>query len=183
MNELMYKLDIQYFAEDGTDEKKETGTKSEDKDVIKQEDVDALVARKLAEQKLELEKTQAEALDKAAKLAQMNDDEKRQAELEDREAKLKARELEIERHTLQNEAAKMLQERNLPTDLANYVNYGSAEEITESVKALGKVVEDEVTRRVKEIAKGGTVPGSSKTEPRDASLTARNKKWEERFNL
>lgn len=68
--------------------------------------------------------------------ARMTGEERMAHDFAEREARLEAREKEITGRELRAEAMRLLQERGLPSELADAVNYGSAENLQESMDAV-----------------------------------------------
>lgn len=90
------------------------------------------------ERKLEQARAEAEAM------ARMSGEERMAHDYARREAELQAREAEIGRRELRAEAARLLQERALPAELMDALNYDSAEGVARSVDAAERAFREAV---------------------------------------
>ena len=92
-------------------------------------------------------------------LARMSSEERMAHEFACREAQLKEKEMELQRRELRAQAAKELSERSLPMELADALNYESAERVAESMDAAERAFRDAVQRGV-ESRMRGSVPAA-----------------------
>lgn len=102
--------------------------------------------------RLENERTEAE------KMAKMNADQKAQYAREKKEKELTDRETAITKRELKATAIEQLAEKNLPTSLAEVLNYASAEECKASIEAVGKAFQEAVEKAVETRLAGGKPP-------------------------
>ena len=104
------------------------------KDPKMQAEFDKRVAKALetnrAKMQAEIETKISEAKTEAEKLAKMNAEQKAQYEQQKRETELAAREAEITKRELSAQAKETLAEKGLPIELANVLNYSSADACT-----------------------------------------------------
>jgi len=157
-----FTMNLQLFAEpaqtgetggDGAGETGGTGETGGDKGGeerrFTQAELDALLERRLARERQAAKKALDEAVDKARQegeeRARMSEQERARADAEratqaqrDREAALNARESEITRRELRAEAVDTLQQRQLPRELADLLDYSSAEARDKSLETLEK---------------------------------------------
>ena len=131
------------------------GEKKDDKKSAKtftQEELEAIVTKRLARKEEEKQKAIAEA----EKLAKMNADEKQQYEFEKLKAENEALKAEKNKVSLGKEAAKMLSEANIfaDDDVLEFVVRADAEQTKVAVSAFTKLVEKKVDEAVKEKLKG-----------------------------
>lgn len=103
--------------------------------------------------KLEEAKTEAE------KLAKMNADQKAEYERKKQEETLNKRESEITRRELRATALESLAEKGLPKQLADILDYNSAESTSKSIESVEKVFRDSVEAAVNERLKGNPPKG------------------------
>lgn len=112
------------------------------------------------------------AREEAERLARMSGEERMAHDFAQREAALNEREAKIVRRELRAEAARMLSERALPMELADALNYESAEQVNLSMDAAEKAfrqavqqgVEDRMRASVPSIARSGKVSDLSDEE-------------------
>lgn len=166
----LFIFNLQFFAEgDGEGaqdpkpaEPKESEKKDEPQDKPKepkervtftkeqQEEVNRIVASRLATEKAKAEAEKEEA----KKLAKMNADEKAQFELDKKTRELAEKEAAINRRELTAEAKDMLADKGLDRELHTLLNYESAETVKQSVEILEKAVQKAVEKAVEERLKG-----------------------------
>ncbi len=119
--------------------------------------IDAAVAAQLAkyQAKLESEFKKREELAKkeAERLSKLSEDERAKAELENTRKELEKQKADFERERLKYEAAKVMSQRNLPTEFTEYLigedNETTLENIKTFEKKFNKAVEDAVTVKLK----------------------------------
>ena len=109
----------------------------------------------------ETERRIARARAEAESLARMSGEERMAHEFAQREAALSERENAIARRELRAEAAKMIVERGLPMELAETLNYESAERMAESLDAAGRAFQEAVQSGV-EARLRGQVPAAAR---------------------
>ena len=91
-------------------------------------------------------------------MAKMNADQKAQYAREKKEKELTDRETAITKRELKATAIEQLAEKNLPTSLAEVLNYASAEECKASIEAVGKAFQEAVEKAVETRLAGGKPP-------------------------
>ncbi|MBQ8508245.1 MAG: DUF4355 domain-containing protein [Clostridia bacterium] len=107
------------------------------------------------ERRIERARAEAEAL------ARMSGEERMAHDFARREAELNEREGAIARRELRAEAAKMIAERSLPPELAEALNYESAERVAESLDAAERAFKNAVQSGV-EKRMSGQVPAAAR---------------------
>ena len=128
---------------DETESKTEQGEKPETNKTFSQDEVNKMIAERLAR---EQKKTDARIADmtkqfeaekqEAAKLAKMNADDKAKYAAEKREQELTAREAEVQKKELRFEALNILEEDKLPSKLIGCVDLSSADACKASIEAI-----------------------------------------------
>lgn len=124
--------------------------KQHDEKTFTQEEVNKIIADRLAREKEKAEKKQEEA----KKLAKMNAEEKAKYELEKRESEIAKREAELNVRELTAEAKDILVDKGLPTDLHTLINYENADTVKESIDVIEKSIQKAVELAVSERLKG-----------------------------
>lgn len=130
------------------------------KDSKMQSEFDKRVAKALetnrAKMQSEIEEKIQAARTEAEKLAKMNAEQKAQYEQQKRESELAAREAEITKRELSATAKEQLAEKGLPIQLADILNYSSAEDCKTSMEAVEKAFTEAVQKSVEEKLRGGS---------------------------
>jgi len=168
MKEL-FRIPMQFFAED-PDGTEPTGTagvqdpaqgtepqKAEPAPTGKtfsQEDVDKIVAERLARQQKKFDAEKQEA----AELAKMNAAQKAEHAAKKREEELVAREKSVAEKELRFTALGILEENKLPASLVDCLNLGSADACNASIEALKKAWPEAVTAAVNNALRSDTPP-------------------------
>ena len=106
------------------------------------------------EKATELENARTEA----EKLSKMKADEKAKYQEEKRIAELEKREKDITVRELKATALETLAEKELPKELAEILNYESAETCNASIEAVEKAFQNAVSKAVNEKLRGGNPP-------------------------
>ena len=109
----------------------------------------------LAKEKAKLQKAIDEKVNEAAKLAKMTADQKAQYESEKRLKELDDREKNITRRELMAEAKNTLSDKNLPTSLADLLDYTDADMCSNSIETISKAFQEAVESAVEDRLKGG----------------------------
>ena len=130
-----------------TEEK--TGTKT-----FTQEEVDKIIKERLAREKSKAEREQEEA----KKLAKMNADEKAKYEHDKLVEELNQLKAEKSRRELQDTARGLLQEKNIDTDLLEFLDYTDAETCKASIDKLSSAWNKAIEKAVNDRIKTNTVP-------------------------
>lgn len=185
--ENRYKFNLQFFAEggegtEGTEASTETDEQTEK--TYTQADIDKMISKRLKQEQAKLQKKFEEEKAEERRLAEMDaaqraeeEHKKRLAQLEEREARIKQAEDKIE-------CEKVLKERGLDANMAQFLLSKSTEETLENINAFEKAFKEAVQAAVNERIKGktpqvGASEGSkqemTKEEFRKLPLHERNK--------
>ena len=160
------KMNLKYFNENGNgaENGNDNGEVTFD-DMLKgntdyQSEFDRRISKALetarGKMQAEMESKIEEAKNEATKLAKMNAEEKAKHEAEKRENALTEREKAVAKRELMIEARDMLKEKNLPAELADILNYASADECKKSIESVEKAFTAAVEKSVNEKLKGGS---------------------------
>lgn len=185
MNTNLFRIPMQFFAEDGEPAPAAAGAaegepapaqgegqaaaKTEpapaaDK-TFSQADVDKIVAERLARQQKKYEAEKEEA----AKLAKMNAEQKAQYAAQKREEELTAREKAIQEKELKYTALGILEENKLPSQLVDCLNLSSADACNASIEAIKKAWSEALTAAVNDRLRNNKPPafssGNATTDP------------------
>lgn len=176
INEYPFKLNLQFFAEEGDEPNTDQGTKdegSEDNQTQEndkpeeveftpeqQKKIDEIVKREKAKEKRKAD----DAVKEAEKLAKMNAQQKQEYELEQAQKRIQELEQRENLYQMKSEANKMLSEKGISVndDLLNFVAKDTAEETQEMVNTFIEVVNSEVQKQVTEKLRGGSPKTSDK---------------------
>ncbi|HFR3342688.1 TPA: DUF4355 domain-containing protein [Streptococcus suis] len=141
-----------------------------------QEEVNALIEKRLAKQEKSFNKRIQEKLDEAEKLRQMNAEQKAEYETKKQADYIAELEAKINRSGLEKEASKMLSENGLVADdkILGFVVKDTAEATQEAVDSFSALVNDLADKKVSEMLKGKTPKKVEQTT--SASIT------QEQFN-
>ncbi|HGA1493732.1 TPA: DUF4355 domain-containing protein [Streptococcus suis] len=123
-----------------------------------QEEVNALIEKRLAKQEKSFNKRIQEKLDEAEKLRQMNAEQKAEYEAQKQADYIAELEAKINRSGLEKEASKMLSENGLVADdkILGFVVKDTAEATQEAVDSFSTLVNDLADKKVGEMLKGKT---------------------------
>lgn len=168
-------------AENGGDDPKDSpaGTEPQVK-TFTQEEVDKIIADRLARQAKQSEKkfTQkefddliSEKLSEAEKLAKMNAEQKAKYEQEKHEKELADREAALTKRELTATAKEVLTEKGLPAELADIVDTTSAENCTASIEAIEKAFSAAVQKAVNDRLKSGPPPKTGNANTGNQSVS------------
>ena len=133
-----------------------------------QEEVNAIVNKRLARQRKEDENARKEA----EKLATMSAEEKAKHEFDKRVAELEAREREIARKELENEATSQLRELGISANAVKFILGNDAETTHSNIKAFASLVSEIKESTKKDLLRGTTPKVSTKT-----SKTITKEEW------
>lgn len=178
-NRNLLPMKLQFFAEgsegagtnDGTSEGTGAGTGTQEQppsfdDILAnkgyQAEFDRRISKALetAKSKWETDYTTKleEAKTEAAKLAQMNAEQKAAYEAEKKAKEIDDREKAVTQRELMAEAKNTLSDKNLPVSLATVLNYSDADKCKESIETVSKAFEEAVQKAVEDRLKGGKPP-------------------------
>lgn len=179
--ETRFNMNLQLLASDNetddstVDNTENTETDEQQEKTFTQADIDKIVNERLAREKKKIEKANEEKyqaqlkaeLEESEKLAKMNEADRLKAKAE-KERKAfeaeKARYLEerkeFEQAKIKTQTMQMLGERNMPVELAQFIQSNTADEIMDNVTVFEKCFNEAVEKLVNERLKGRT-PGVS----------------------
>ena len=141
--------------------------------MLTQDEVDALIEKRLARERRDAEKrledARAAARKEGEERARMTEEERSKADREraeretrEREQRLRDREAEITRRELRAGAVEELQKRGLPRDLGGLLDYSSEDACKKSMDTVEKVFRDAVQAGIDaRLRQGGGAPGSA----------------------
>ena len=182
MKEL-FRIPMQFFAEepDGTEptgtagvQDPAQGTEPQKTEpaptgkTFSQEDVDKIVAERLARQQKKFDAEKQEA----AELAKMNAAQKAEHAAKKREEELAAREKSVAEKELRFTALGILEENKLPASLVDCLNLSSADACNASIEALKKAWPEAVTAAVNNALRSNTPPPYSGGNPQKDTFLA-----------
>lgn len=142
---------------DTTDQADEIQEKETQK-TFTQKDVDKLIQDRIAREQAKWEKKVQEEKTEAEKLAKMKADEKAKYQEEKKLKELEQREKDITTRELRATALETLAEKNIPKELAEVLNYESAETCNASIEAVEKAFQSAVEKQVNEKLRGSNPP-------------------------
>lgn len=141
-----------------------------------QEEVNALIEKRLAKQEKSFNKRIQEKLDEAEKLRQMNADQKAEYEAQKQADYIAELEAKINRSGLEKEASKILSESGIAVDdnILGFVVKDTAEATQEAVESFSALVNNLADKKVSEMLKGKT--------PQKVEQTTATEITQEQFN-
>ena len=146
-----------------------------------QEEVDKIVAKRLAREKKDIEaKIEAERKE-AEELAKLSEAEKQKKLFEKQVREFEETKKAFEAEKLLNETARQLASRNLPTEFAEILRAQDAETTYENIKvfeekfnvALERMVNERLKGTAPKVATGAVTPGVTKEEFKKMNLKER----------
>ena len=175
--ENRFRMNMQLFAEPGEGQNQQAAAAEgaagnqatqQTGQTFTQEDVDRIVAQRLARQQRDTEgriaRAREEGRTEAERLASMTNEQRIQHEhqqaeqaMQERETALANREAEIARRELRAEAIDTLASKGLPKGLESILNYSSAEACSQSIAAVEKAFRDAVKAEVDKQLAGSAV--------------------------
>lgn len=141
--------------------------------MLTQDEVDALIEKRLARERRDAEKrledARAAARKEGEERARMTEEERSKADREraeretrEREQRLRDREAEITRRELRAGAVEELQKKGLPRELGGLLDYSSEDACKKSMDTVEKVFRDAVQAGIDaRLRQGGGAPGSA----------------------
>ena len=133
---------------------KETKTEKAEVKTFTQEQVNEMIKERLAREKAKAEQQQEEA----KKLAKMNAEDKAKYEHDKLVEELNQLKAEKSKRELQDTARGLLQEKNIDTDLLEFLDYTNAETCKASIDKLSTAWNKAIEKAVNERIKTNTVP-------------------------
>lgn len=192
---LLYPLDIQLFGDsdedqeggDGADdsssendEEDETGDDDQEQETFTQDAVDKIVQKRIARERKKWEQEHQEEQTEAEKLAGMSEKQKKEYTARKKSESLEEREREITKRELSATAKETLADRELPTELADVLDYTDAEACNASIDKIEKAFQKAVQKAIDDKIKGGEVikkanSNASKTQEEEIYKTMMGK--------
>lgn len=160
---LKFPLDIQFFAEEETtpteqpdDGQETTKEPSKETKTLTQEQVDEIVKNRLAKEKQKWDEEKQSEQKEADKLKKMNDVQKAEYKTQQKEEELAKKEAELNRRELMAQAKVTLIEKGIPADMAEFLNFDSAEKCNESIDKLANSFNLSIEKSIDDKLKGGS---------------------------
>ncbi|MCF7581267.1 DUF4355 domain-containing protein [Staphylococcus epidermidis] len=168
MKDELYKLNLQFFAEDnGDDPEKQKEEQQQDNDNENQDNektfsqseldsqvskaVDKALANRERKHQEEIEKIKENARKEGESYAKLTEKEKQEKALSEREKRIEERERELKLNQLTSDVERDLKEKGLPTSFAeSLVVLEDNEKINEAVNQIKKDFDEAVKEQVKE---------------------------------
>ena len=148
-----------------------------------QEEVDKIIAKRLARERKDIEaKIEAERAE-AERLAKMSEAEKQQALFKKQVAEFEATKRAFEQEKLLNETSKQLASKNLPIEFAEMLKAQDAESTFENIKIFEAKFNEAVERLVNERLKGNTPKAKSDVSGGMTKETFNKMSYQERVAL
>lgn len=153
--------------EKGNEENNPQEPKNEDKtpETFSRDDLEKMLAEKLAVMKAEAKKEQ----EQAEELAKLNGAEKIERELEIEREELEKDRLKFQREKTELEVTKQLAERGLPIAFAKMLISDTAEQTFENVDILEKEWQTYLEKAVREKLKGSPIEGGNSKQQEDTA--------------
>lgn len=156
MKSNLLPLNLQRFADPAPEAAPEAAppeAKAPETKTFTQDELDAVIEKRLARERKDMEAKIKAAATEAEKLAKMNAEERAQHERQELENTLKQREHELTKRELRAQALELLGEKGLPRELADVLPYSDADGTNAALTAMEKVfraaVEKGVTDRLR----------------------------------
>lgn len=160
---LKFPLDIQFFTEEETtpteqpdDGQETTKEPSKETKTLTQEQVDEIVKNRLAKEKQKWDEEKQSEQKEADKLKKMNDVQKAEYKTQQKEEELAKKEAELNRRELMAQAKVTLIEKGIPADMAEFLNFDSAEKCNESIDKLANSFNLSIEKSIDDKLKGGS---------------------------
>ena len=168
--------EVEFEGGANSTEQIKTYTQEEVNELLKgyksQEEVNNIVNKRLAREKKDIEARIEAEKREAERLATMSAEEKAKHELEKRIAELEAREREIARKELENEASSQLKDLGININAVKFVMGNDAETTHSNIKAFAGLVSEIKESTKKDLLRGTTPKVSTKT-----SKTITKEEW------
>lgn len=128
-----------------------------------QSELDAIIEKRLAKERKNIEKRIKDEVDEAAKMAQMSEAERQQAlfdkrvkEFEERERAFEEAQAALNREKMLNETSKQLANRGLPLDFAKELMASTAEDTLKNIDAFEAKWQEAMNNAIESKLKGST---------------------------
>jgi hypothetical protein len=149
----------------GTEPQTETAEKA-----FTQDDINRIVSQTIASERKKAEAAVAQARQEAEQLAQMSAEQRAQHQMTERETALNQREEALQRREIHAAAVQLLQEKGLPAELADALEYADAEKMQTAIaqleQAFRAALQQGIEERMKGMAPAATVSTAAGFEDR-----------------
>ena len=167
----LYKFNLQFFAEEEAPETTEVEDVAEpEARHYTQADIDKMIAKRLKQQEAKLQKQFEAEKAEEKRLAEMDAQQRAEEEHKKRLAQLEAREAKIKLAEDRIECEKILRERGLAVDMAQFLLTNDAETTLANINSFEKAFKEAVQKEVNEKIKG-TTPASGSPEGNKGGMT------------
>ena len=143
------------------DNSKSEGSNNSDIKTFTQEEVDKIVAKRLAREKKDIEEKIEKERKEAEELAKLSEAEKQRKLFEKEKAEFEETKRAYEKEKLLNETQKQLSQRNLPISMAKHLVGENAECTLENINEFEKDFNSALEKMVNERLKGNTLKGGT----------------------
>ena len=143
------------------DNSKSEGSNNSDIKTFTQEEVDKIVAKRLAREKKDIEEKIEKERKEAEELAKLSEAEKQRKLFEKEKAEFEETKRAYEKEKLLNETQKQLSQRNLPISMAKHLVGENAEGTLENINEFEKDFNSALEKMVNERLKGNTLKGGT----------------------
>jgi hypothetical protein len=135
-----------------------------------QDDINRIVSQTIASERKKAEAAVAQARQEAEALAQMTAEQRAEHQMTEREAALAAREDALKRREIHAAAVQLLQEKGLPAELADALEYADVQSMNLAIEQLEKAfraaLQQGIEERMKGMAPAATVSTAAGFEDR-----------------
>ena len=119
-----------------------------------QDDINRIVSQTIASERKKAEAAVTQARQEAEALAQMTAEQRAEHQMTERETALVAREDALKKREIHDEAVRLLQEKGLPAELANALEYADAQSMNLAIEQLEKAFRAALQQGIEERMKG-----------------------------
>ncbi len=119
-----------------------------------QDDINRIVSQTIASERKKAEAAVAQARQEAEQLSQMTAEQRAEHQMTERETALAAREDALKRREIHAEAVRLLQEKGLPAELADALEYADAQSMSLAIEQLEKAFRAALQQGIEERMKG-----------------------------
>ncbi len=161
---------IEHGADTDTDQNKTSGTEGgSDPKTFTQDDIDTIIAKRLASQQKKFDKEMQDKLNEMERLSKLDEEEKEQELKSRRDNELAKREQELTLRERKLEAIDKLDEINIPISLVDFVVNSDADVMSENITKLEKAFNNAVSKAVDTRLKGDTPKDFNKNDKKTGS--------------
>lgn len=166
--------------DNGAQNQEPNGSEHNPEKTFTQSELDNIIEKRLAKERVKWEKKVKEEADEAARLATMSEQEKQQAlfekrvkDFEEKEAAFNAAQESLRREKMLNETSKQLAERGLPLDFADKLMAATAEDTLANIDAFEKSWQIAIDKAIDSKLKGST-PTSPLNAKKPGEMNVKN---------